>query len=333
MPFCDDFRSTATIAALEKRAALLRRMRAFFDARGFFEVATPILSHDALIDRYIEPISVPLGGETLYLQTSPEFCLKRLLASGAERIYQIGPVFRRGDSGARHNVEFTMLEWYRVGDGYAEGIALLAELTEELLERGTPRVRPFGEAFREATGLDPHTAALAELTVAADRLAPNYPASYLEADANAPATRDDWIDWLFEGRVEPTLGCGAPTILFDFPVTGAQLARTGPAEGGQESGAVLMAKRFELYVDGLELANGYDELTDAAVLRSRFERTAAARRAAGCADLPVESRLLAAMEAGLPPSSGCALGVDRLMMILTGAPSIDRVIPFPIDRA
>ena len=329
-----DFRSTASIETLQMRAALLKRIRAFFDGRDFFEVATPVLSHDALIDRFVEPIPVALGSETFYLQTSPEFCMKRLLASGAERIYQIAPAFRHGDSGARHNVEFTMLEWYRVGDSYAEGIALLSDLAENIIERGKPIVRPFGEAFREKTGLDPHRASVEELRAAADRFAPNYPASYLgrSDDSSLAATKDDWIDWLFEELVEPELGRSTPEILFDFPASQSQLSKIGPAEGGGKN-APQVAKRFELYADGLELANGYDELTDAAELRARFQKTADARFRANQRALPTESRLLAALDAGFPASSGCALGIDRLLMVLIGTANIADVLPFPTDRA
>ncbi len=325
------FLSTANVTTLKERARLLREIRQFFDERDFFEVQTPVLSHDVLIDRYIDPIAVPLGRETLYLQTSPEFALKRLLASGCERIYEITPAFRSGDRGPKHNVEFSILEYYRVGDGYDEGIALLGELAEVTLKRGETRCRSFRSVFEEATGLDPHNASIESLREVADRIAPDYPASFLMSPQ--PATTDDWIDYLFSERVQPTLGFDSPVILFDYPVTGSQLAKVGPPREPEFEGAREVTRRFELFADGLELANGYDELTDPNVLRSRFAETTLFRQAGGRPDLPTESRLLSAMDAGLPPSSGCALGIDRLLMVRLGLASIDEVIPFPIEFA
>lgn len=325
-----DFLSTASPEKLRRRAELLKELRMFFDSRGFFEVQTPILSHDVLIDRHIEPIEVTYSGETLFLQTSPEFAMKRLLASGCERIYQITPAFRRGDRGDGHNVEFTLLEWYRVGDGYREGRAFLSDLAEAVLGRGPANGRTFEDVFIENLGLNPHTADTDSLRGAADRFAKAYPESFLDSDA--PASRGDWLDFLFTETIQPKLGRDTPTIVYDYPALDAQLARTRAvvfADG--QNGHV--AERFELFVDGVELANGYHELTDANELRRRFEETARQRRWSGQKELPTQSRLLTAMENGLPPSSGCALGVDRLLMIRLGAARIDEVIAFPIERA
>ncbi len=328
-----DFSPTTSIETLKARASLLRELRAFFDTRGFFEVQTPVLSHDVLVDRYIDPISVSIGRETLYLQTSPEFALKRLLAAGCRRIYEITPAFRQGDRGPLHNVEFTILEWYRAGDGYREGIGLLLELADAFLSpaEGPKAVcRSFGALFNEKTGVNPHGASCEELRAAADRLAPNYPESYVAGDA--PATADDWIDYLFEETVQPTLGLDAPVVVCDYPVGQAQLAKVGePLD--PDGGAREVTRRFELFGAGVELANGYDELTDPAVLRARFAENAAARRVRRAAALPTESRLLAAMDAGLPKSSGCALGVDRLLMLRLGLKRIDDAIPFPTEIA
>lgn len=359
---------------------MLNALRRFFDDRDFFEVQTPVLSHDVLVDRYVEPIAVPFVDEIFYLQTSPEFAMKRLLASGCERIYQIAPAFRSGDRGPLHNVEFTLLEWYRVGDGYEEGIHFLKDLADTFLtgesstaDRKTDRkqkggkargkeekrnqtaggttsapsrkdeaargtgvngkggtLRSFASVFEEKTGVCPHGASADLLRRLADRLAPDYPKSFLSSPL--AATADDWLDYLFAELVQPSLGTESPVIVFDYPVSQSQLAKIGPPlDAG--SGAENVTRRFELFSKGTELANGYDELTDPSCLRSRFQETARFRKERRCPTLPTESRLLAAMDAGLPPSSGCALGVDRLLMIRLGIESIDEVIPFPIEEA
>lgn len=327
------FRSTALPQVLKERALLLKQLRSFFDERDFFEVQTPVLSRDVLVDRYIDPFAVSTEDGVFYLQTSPEFALKRLLASGCERIYEITPAFRQGDRGRLHNPEFTILEWYRVGDGYCEGITLLGELAETFLPHPAKvktACSSFGSLFIEKTGLNPHRATCRELRAAAGRLAPNYPDSYIQGET--PAEVDDWIDYLFEETVQPTLGSGGPVIVYDYPVGEPQLAKVGPpldAKGGAES----VTRRFELFYKGIELANGYDELTCPDLLRARFAEAAADRRRRGAAELPTDSRLLAAMDAGLPPSSGCALGVDRLLMLRLGLEMVDDVISFPAEIA
>ncbi|MGI5832295.1 MAG: EF-P lysine aminoacylase EpmA [Thermoguttaceae bacterium] len=326
------FRPTASVAVLKERALLLNRLRRFFDERGFFEVQTPVLSRDVLLDRYIEPLSVAIGRETFYLQTSPEFALKRILASGSGPIYEITPAFRQGDRGPLHNVEFTLLEWYRSGDGYAEGIALLGELADTFLPSAGAKTvcRSFGALFLAATGINPHGATAEELRRVADRLAPGYPESYVTGDP--PAAPDDWIDYLFEEKVQPSLGAESPIILCDYPVSQSQLAEIG-APLDPDGGASSVTHRFELFAKGIELANGYNELTDPTVLRARFAETARLRTRRGAPKLPVESRLLAAMDVGLPHASGCALGVDRLLMVRLGLATIDEVIPFPTEIA
>jgi lysyl-tRNA synthetase class 2 len=333
-----DHLPTAGAENVRRRAALLRRLRAFFDARGFVEVQTPLLSRDTVVDRHIDPVAVswPTGGNraprTLYLQTSPEFAMKRMLAAGdesnrLEAIYQIGPAVRLGERGRLHNPEFTIVEWYRVGDDYHAGIRLLGEVAEETLGRGPAEAVTHADAFRRYVGVDPHTASTDELIGAVRRHGLTIPEGLGTDD------RDAWIELLMLERVEPRLGCdlpgdGRPAILHDYPASQAMLARTR-----REPTGVDVAERFELYVDGIELANGYHELLDPAELRRRQGEANRRRRADGKPPLPAQSRLLDAMEAGLPPCTGCALGFDRLAMIALGADRIDRVIPFPIERA
>ena len=346
-----DFRPTASWQHLRRRAELLRRLRALFDDRGFLEVETPILSADTVVDRHLDPFrttvdrsmapqavhaarehhSVSHGpgdhatsydGEprTLWLQTSPEFAMKRMLAAGARAIYQVARVFRLGEQGPLHNPEFTMVEWYRAGDDMDRGMQLTSDLAEAMLDRGPARRVAYAEAFIEHVGLDPHTCEPEALAAKARQLGVDAPASL------CPRDRDGWLDLLLVDRVQPHLGREQPVLLYDYPAGQAALARVRDDDPP-------VAERFELYVDGIELANGYHELLDAAELRARNERVNAERIADGNPALPDESRLLAAMEAGLPASTGVALGFDRLVMVATGAASLSKVMAFPIDRA
>lgn len=324
----DDFLPTASWDTLALRAKLLRRIRHFFDARGFLEVETPLLSADTVVDRHLDPLRVtlfddprePNAGRTMWLQTSPEFAMKRLLAAGATAIYQITRAFRGGERGRLHNPEFTMVEWYRAGDGYLEGMQLLEELAETILERGSAERISYREAFQQHAGVDPHTAPVDSLEQSARQRGVAIP------DGLARDDRDAWLNLLLAESVEPHLGRERPTILYDYPATQAALARVRDEDPP-------VAERFELYVRGIELANGYHELLDPATLRERNANVNLQRAADGKYTLPEDSRLLAAMDHGMPPCTGVALGFDRLVMIAAGAHSIDEVLPFPIERA
>jgi elongation factor P--(R)-beta-lysine ligase len=310
------------------RARLLRQVRAFFDARGFLEVETPILSSDVVVDRHLDPMETRLvdhpraeaQGRRLFLQTSPEFAMKRLMAAGAEAIYQVAHVFRQGETGRLHNPEFTMLEWYRRGDALAEGMQLLSDVGEVLLGRGPCERVTYREAFERHAGIDPFAAEVDHLRRTLGERGITPPASFTDQD------RDAWLDLVLVELVEPHLGLKRPTIVYDYPPSQAALARVR-----QEQPPV--AERFELYAAGIELANGYHELLDANVLRQRNRSANRWRVADGKEALPEESRLLAAMEHGLPACAGCALGFDRAVMLAAGADSIAQVLAFPIDRA
>jgi lysyl-tRNA synthetase class 2 len=327
-PKYSDFHPTANWENLRLRAELLGRVRAFFSERGFLEVETPILSADTVVDRHLDPFSVTLddapprsaAARPLWLQTSPEFCMKRLLAAGGEAIYQVTRAFRQGELGPLHNPEFTIVEWYRVGDGMAEGIELLDELCQALLARGPAERISYRAAFERHLGVNPHTADTQALAEAAARHGVEAPASLGEED------RDGWLDLLLAERVGPGLGQQRPVIVYDYPASQAALARVRPGE-------TPLAERFELFASGIELANGYHELLDADELRRRNAANNALRGADGKRALPEESRLLAAMEAGLPACTGVALGFDRVVMLAAGAKSLDEVIAFPFDRA
>jgi lysyl-tRNA synthetase class 2 len=312
---------------LRTRADLLARVRSFFAERAFLEVETPLLSADTVVDRHLDPLSVvspddprdPSRGRTMWLQTSPEFGMKRLMAAGGEAIYQITRAFRAGESGERHNPEFTMVEWYRRDDTLEQGMQLLSDLAEVLFERGASERIAYADAFRSATGVDPHDATGQQLAAAARDLKISI------SDSLAPADRDTWLHLLMSHVVEPGLGRDRPAIVYDYPASQAALARL--------RGNPPVAERFELYVGGMELANGYHELLDAEILRQRNRQANAQRIADGKPPLPNESRLLAAMEHGLPACTGVALGFDRAVMVATGAKHIREVIAFPIDRA
>ncbi|MBC8356144.1 MAG: EF-P lysine aminoacylase GenX [Planctomycetes bacterium] len=323
-----DFQPTASWESLRLRAGLLSRLRSFFAQRDFLEVETPLLSADTVIDRHLDPLQVnlfddarsPDAGKRMWLQTSPEFAMKRLLASGAERIYQVTRAFRGGESGEQHNPEFTIVEWYRVGDSMMTGMKLLGELACELLDADRMSQVSYAEAFQRCVDINPHSATATDLQNAAVSHGITIP------DKMPIDDRDQWLNFLLATLVEPKLGVEGPEILYDYPASQAALAQV-------RNDQPPVAERFELYVNGVELANGYHELQDASVLRERNRHTNRHREADGRYTLPEETRLLAAMEHGLPDCVGVALGFDRLVMLAVGASCLSEVIAFPIDRA
>ncbi len=305
---------------LRRRAEMLSRLRTFFAERGFLEVETPLLDDEVIPELHIEPFAVSekVPG-TFFLQASPELHMKRLLAEGLPAIFQVTRSFRRGERGALHNPEFTIVEWYRAGDSMADGVQLLDELCQRVAE-APPAIRTtYADAFQRYAGIDPHRASCEQLADAAERLGVSVPET-LERQ-----NRDEWLNLLLATCVEPKLGAAGPEILLDYPASQSALATTTVRSEGIE-----VAERFELYWRGVELANGYHELTDAAALRERLAGVNVARAADGRAALPLPERLLSAMEnPGLPPCSGCALGFDRLVMLACGVATIDDVMAFP----
>lgn len=316
------FQPTATWELLRLRARLLKMLRCFFDNRDFLEVETPLLSVDTVIDRYIDPLMVEIpdpGKQTRWLQTSPEFSMKRLLAAGATAIYQVAKAFRAGERGPLHNPEFTIVEWYRTDDTPNQAMRTLSELVEVTLGQEPAERISYRDAFRKHVSLDPHTANLKQLRqVATER--------ELEIPESLGEDRDEWLNLLLAEFVEPQLGRTRPTILFDYPAGQSALARL-------RSDNPPVAVRFELYLNGIELANGYHELCDPVELRERIRATNLLRQADGNPLLPEESLLLRAMEHGLPDSCGVALGFDRLVMLASNSTRIDEVLAFPFERA
>jgi lysyl-tRNA synthetase class 2 len=293
---------------LKRRGELLRKLREFFYDRDFVEVETPLLCDEVIPELHIEPPAF----HNSFLQASPELHMKRLLAEGMPAIFQVTRSFRTGEHGTLHNPEFTILEWYRAGDDMNAGMKLLDELMQAVA--GTPPAirTSYAAAFEKTLGINPHTATCTELAACH-----NIAAEGINAD-----DRDEWLNLLFATKIEPTLGQSAPELLYDYPASQASLAKTAVRDGEE------VAERFELYWRGVELANGYHELTDAAELRRRFIEVNAARIADNRPALPMAESLLSAMERGLPDSTGCALGFDRLVMLALGAERIADVMAF-----
>ena len=303
---------------LRQRAAMLVRLRKFFAERGFLEVETPVIDAEIIPELHIEPFAVGDASNKQafgFLQASPELHMKRLLCEGLPAIFQVTRSFRHGERGAIHNPEFTMVEWYRTGDDMAAGMTLLDELCQAVAGAAPATRTTYAEAFRTHVGVDAHCATCEELAAAARRLNVAVPEG-IHAD-----DRDEWLNLLLADVVEPRLGADRPEILYDYPATQSALAVTTTRADG-----TLVGERFELYWHGVELANGYHELTDAAALRARLEEVNRQRTADNRPALPLPERLLAAMtNPGLPPCSGCALGFDRLAMLACGANSIVEV--------
>ncbi len=319
----DDWQPTASWRNLRRRAALLAEIRGFFAERGVLEVETPLLSAATVTDLHLHSLETDLDGRTLYLQTSPEFAMKRLLAAGSGPIYQLSKAFRGGgEVGRRHNPEFTLLEWYRPGFDHHALMDEMDELLGELLGVPAAERLTYGELFERHLGLDPHRAGVDELRRAA---------AGEGLDPGLGTDRDDWLHLLVGCVLEPSLGRGRPTFVYDYPASQAALARI-------RAGEPAVAERFEVYLGGVELANGFHELADPVEQRRRFDADLEARRAAGREGsglpvVPVDERLLAALAAGLPDCAGVALGVDRLVMVALGAESLGEVIAMPIGRA
>lgn len=319
---------SATDAALRLRARLYRLVREFFHARGVLEVETPVLSRAGNTDPNIASFQLEFSGRTdgaprtRWLRTSPEFALKRLLAAGIGDCYELGRVFRDGEAGGRHNPEFTMLEWYRLGWDHRRLIGEAAALVEAGLalvgREARLRVVSYRDLYRDGLGIDPFVAGDEVLRDALGH----------EAIDPAGLGRDDWLDLLMTHRLQPSFDAGQMLAVVDYPASQCALARLGTDDDGHE-----VAERFELYLGSIELANGYHELRDAPEQAARFQRDGAIRRARGAAPPPTDESLIAALEAGLPACAGVALGMDRLLMAMLGTDRIADVLAFEFARA
>ena len=313
-------------AALQLRARLYALIREFFTARGVLEVETPMLSAGANTEPNIASFTTRFSGHVdsgpreRWLRTSSEFAQKRLLALGIGDCYELGRVFRDGEAGKRHNPEFTMLEWYRVGWDHQRLLDEVVELVQaamRLVGRTTKvHKSSYRDLFRGALDLDPFAADEAELRTAlgAVRVDPT------------GLSRDDWLDLLLTHRIQSQFPRDRITVVYDYPTTQCAMARI-------RNDDPPVAERFELYLGTQELANGYHELTDASEQRGRFERDNARRRERGLAELPIDENFLAALAQGLPDCAGVALGIERLLMAMTGTDNIRDVLAFEFAQA
>ena len=316
---------TAHARALRLRADLYALIRRFFAEREVLEVETPMLSMAGNTDPNIESFQLEFtgprsaGASSRWLRTSPEFPLKRLLAAGIGDCYELGRVFRNGEAGVRHNPEFTMLEWYRVGWDHHRLMDETAELLKAALalagRRATVRDTSFRQLYLDKFGFDPMSAPEEEL---------RSPLGVYDIDP-AGLTRDDWLDLLMTHLIQPSIPASRILLVYDYPASQCALARLRP-------GNPPVAERFEAFLGPLEVANGYHELNDATEQRARFEADLARRRARNASQPAIDERLLASLPK-LPACAGVALGVDRLMMALMGTDRIADVMAFPFERA
>ncbi len=316
---------SASIANLLKRAAIVAEIRRFFSDRGVLEVETPTMSQATITDIHLFPFETRFVGPgaaegmTLYMMTSPEYHMKRLLAAGSGPIYQMGRSFRNEEAGRYHNPEFTMLEWYRPRYDMYRLMNEVDDLLQQILDCDSAETVSYQQVFIRHLDVDPLSADKAQLREAAAKLD-------LSNIADEEEDRDTLLQLLFAMGVEPHIGREKPTFVYHFPATQASLAEISTEDH-------RVAERFEVYYKGVELANGFRELTDGNEQRQRFEQDNRKRAARGLPQHPFDNNLLDALKHGMPECSGVALGVDRLIMIALGADSIADVLAFPVTRA
>jgi lysyl-tRNA synthetase class 2 len=315
----------APIPNLLKRAKLVSEIRRFFTDRGVVEVETPCMSQATVTDVHLFPFETRLigpghsAGTPLWLMTSPEYHMKRLLAAGCGPVYQICRSFRNEEMGRYHNPEFTMLEWYRPCYDMYRLMNEVDDLLQQILECEAAETLSYQQAFQRYLEVDPLSADKTQLREVAARLD-------VSNVADTEEDRDTLLQLLFVTGVEPNIGKERPTFIYHFPASQAALAQISSEDH-------RVAERFEVYFKGVELANGFHELTDAKEQHQRFLQDNRKRAAMGLPQQPIDNNLLAALEAGMPDCSGVALGVDRLIMLALGAESLSEVIAFTVDRA
>lgn len=318
------WRPVATPAALRSRAVMLASARKFFADRDILEVETPLLGSSAVTDPHIQSIALRVQDSKLWLRTSPEYHMKRLLAANPQDIYQIGKVFRDGESGLQHQPEFTMIEWYRLGFGMPEMINETCELIRRLSQHGELQIPAhktvrYADAFQQACGLNPLTATLAEVRSTAQSMLKDILDEQLLQKIGDD--RAGWLDLLVSHIVNPSLGNDVLHVIIDYPAEQALLARLHPDNEA-------IAERFEVFFNGIELANGYCELRNASEQARRFQTDNERRQALGLSHVAADDALLAALESGLPACAGVAVGLDRLQMLAYQHDSIAATLSF-----
>jgi lysyl-tRNA synthetase class 2 len=320
-----NWQPSATIPALKLRAIILQKIRQFFAVRGVLEVDTPALSYSTVTDEHLHSFTTQFQSpfasntQTLYLQTSPEFAMKRLLCAGSGAIYQICKSFRNEEAGRFHNPEFTMLEWYRPEFDHHQLMAEMDELIQLVLNCEAAEKLTYLEAFEQHLGCDPIKSSLVEIkSLAAAQ-------GYKELAENEE-NKDTLLMLLFSQKVEPKIGQVRPCFVYDFPASQAALAKISSTNP-------KVAERFELYFKGIELANGFHELDDANEQLARFEADNNKRQQQGLSEMPIDQNLIDALKRGLPQCAGVAMGIDRLVMLALQCSSIEQVIAFEHNRA
>lgn len=319
----NNWHPSTDLETLKKRAQFIADVRLFFARKGMLEVDTPILSRAAPTAPYLDSFKthyIPLGTDQkqdYYLQTSPEFAMKRLLAAGSSSIYQIAKVFRNGERGKYHLPEFTMLEWYRIELSLDELMDEVNELLASIFAITSSRRLSYQQVFKQSLNIDVFAISDSEVEQLAKQHLPN-------VSENIHLDRDGWLELLMSEVIEPKLAELAQAVfIFDFPASQAQLAKVKLDKQGHQ-----VAARFELYIRGIEIANGYDELLDADELRQRFDQDNHQRRELNKQVMPIDDNLLDAMQEGLPQCTGVALGLDRLLMIVLDKQAIVEVQSF-----
>lgn len=317
---------SCSVQSLQRRAWVLSRIRAFFAQRGVLEVETPLLSHasgtDPQLAFFTSNYDTPPTTQTLFLQTSPEFAMKRLLASGSGSIYQICKAFRNGEAGRFHNPEFTILEWYRVGLDLTHLMDEIEALFNDLFEGqlGTPQRIAYSTIFAQHTGLDALTFSHQAYCAFAKR------ENLHDAITLCGESHALWLDFLFSFCVQPHLGKNALCLVYDYPACQSSLARLNADNP-------LLTERVEVFINGVELGNGFYELTHAEEQNARFDAEIETRKSENLPPVTKDTRLLAALETGLPDCAGMAIGLDRVLMILAKSAMISDVLSFDVTRA
>lgn len=314
-----DWQPTASINHLRLRAKLIATIRHFFTERDVLEVDTPLLCRSTATDPHIHSLTTSDIPLPYYLQTSPEFAMKRLLAAGSGSIYQLAKAFRRDEQGRHHNVEFTLLEWYRVGFDHQQLMDEVDALLQAVLKTDSADRCTYAELFQQYLQLDPHQSTALQLQQCAQAQGIS---GFIPDDAD---DKDSWLHLLLSHCIEPHVGQDKPLFITDFPASQAALAKI-------RAGDPPVAERFELYYRGVELANGYHELTHTSEQQRRFMADNRQRQARQLPQIPIDERLLAALQHGMPECAGVALGIDRLMMLAAGANAISEVISFTAER-
>jgi len=312
------WRPTAAIETLRKRAQILEKIRRFFSERHVLEVETPLLCQHTVTDPYLQSLSSKCYGKDFFLQTSPEYCMKRLIAAGSGCIYQICKAFRADEFGRYHNPEFTILEWYRINYNHFDLMNEADQLLQLILGCEPAEKMSYQDLFIKYLKIDPLIATLEQLTTCCQH-------NRIQLPDNVDLTIDLILQVLMSDAIEPKIGLDKPIFIFHYPKNQAALSKIHPPDP-------RVSERFEIYYSGLELANGFHELTNAQEQQKRFEENNLQRKKLQLPEFPIDKNLIAALNQNFPKCSGIALGVDRLVMLATQKVSISDVIGFSINN-